>query len=111
MEELQTGFILIDQVLNELKTVMQKIETLKTDLGRMTAQRDQLEAEIKDIQQDMNGQLAARDAEIEKLRIELQREERERKATADLLLHSFSQIQNMMNSVKDNMSFSRSGEQ
>ncbi len=111
MEELQTGFKLVDQVLNELRTVMEKIETLKADLGIMTAQRDQLEAEIKGIQEDMNGQLATRDAEIEKLRNELEREEKERKATADLLLHSFSQIQTMMNSVKDNMSLSRSDEQ
>ncbi len=111
MEAHKTGLMLVDQVLNELKNVMQTIETLKADLGRMTAQRDQLEAEIKDIQEDMKGQLAERDAEIEKLRIELQREEKERKATADLLLHSFSQIQNMMNSVKDNMSLSSSDEQ
>jgi peptidoglycan hydrolase CwlO-like protein len=110
-ENYPTEFILIDQVMNELKNVMQKIETLKADLERMTAQRNQQEAEIKDMQENMKSELALRDAEIEKLKNELQWEATKRKATADLLLNSFSQIQNMMNSVKNNMSLPHSDEQ
>jgi uncharacterized small protein (DUF1192 family) len=110
MEERQTEFIIIDQVMNELKNVMQKIETLKADLERMTAQRNQQEAEIKDMQENMRKEMAIRDNEIDRLKNELQRETAEQKATADLLLNSFSQIQNMMNSVKQNMSLSDSKE-
>ena len=106
MEEHPTEFILIDQVLNELKDVMLKIETLKADLERTTAQRNQLEAEIKNLQENMKREMANRDAEIDRLKNELQRETAQQKATADLLLNSFSQIQNMMNSVKQNMSLS-----
>jgi predicted RNase H-like nuclease (RuvC/YqgF family) len=103
MEVHPTEFILIDQVMNELKNVMLKIESLRADLERMIAQRDQLEVEIRDLQENMKREMANRDAEIDRLKNELQRETAEQKATADLLLNSFSQIQNMMNVVKQNM--------
>ena len=96
-------FVLIDQVMNELKNVMQNIETLKADLERMTVQRDQLEAEVNDLQESTKKEMAIRDTEIDKLNNELQRETKERKATVDLLLNSFSQIQNLMNSVQHNV--------
>jgi predicted RNase H-like nuclease (RuvC/YqgF family) len=96
-------FVLIDQVMNELKNVMQNIETLKADLERMTVQRDQLEAEVNDLQESTKKEIAIRDTEIDKLNNELQRETKERKATVDLLLNSFSQIQNLMNSVQHNV--------
>jgi predicted RNase H-like nuclease (RuvC/YqgF family) len=96
-------FVLIDQVMNELKNVMQNIETLKADLERMTAQRDQLEAEVNDLQENTKKEMAIRDTEIDKLNHELQRETKERKATVDLLLNSFSQIQHLMNSVQHNV--------
>lgn len=96
-------FVLIDQVMNELKNVMQNIETLRADLERMTAQRDQLEAEVNDLQESTKKEMAIRDTEIDKLNHELQREAKERKATVDLLLNSFSQIQNLMNSVQHNV--------
>jgi predicted RNase H-like nuclease (RuvC/YqgF family) len=96
-------FVLIDQVMNELKNVMQNIETLKADLERMTAQRDQLETEVNDLQESTKKEMAIRDTEIDKLNNELQRETKERKATVDLLLNSFSQIQNLMNSVQHNV--------
>jgi soluble lytic murein transglycosylase-like protein len=91
---------LADQMTNEVKNAIQKIETMKADLERMTAQRDQVEAGIKDIKENMKREMISRDAEIEKLRNELQRETAERKATADLLLNSFSQIQSLMDAVK-----------
>jgi predicted RNase H-like nuclease (RuvC/YqgF family) len=83
--------------------VMQNIETLKADLERMTAQRDQLETEVNDLQESTKKEMAIRDTEIDKLNNELQRETKERKATVDLLLNSFSQIQNLMNSVQHNV--------
>ena len=89
-----------DQMTDEVKNAIQKIETLKADLERMTVQRDQLEAEIKDLQENTKKEMAVRDAEIEKLKNELQRETTERKAIADLLLNSFSQIQSLMDAVK-----------
>ncbi len=96
-------FVLIDQVMNELKNVIQNIETLKSDLERMTAQRDQLKADVNDLQESTKKEIAVRDAEIDKLNHELQREAKERKSTVDLLLNSFSQIQNLMNSVQHNV--------
>jgi chromosome segregation ATPase len=110
MEEHPTEFILIDQVMNDLKSVMLKIETMRADLEQTNAQRDQLEVEIKDLQENMKREMANRDAEIDRLKNELQRETAEKKATADLLLNSFSQIQNMMNAVKQNMNLSDSKE-
>ncbi len=111
MEKPQTDFILIDQVLSELQTVMQKIETLKTDLERMTAQRDQLETETRELQENMKKEMAIRDNEIDRLKHDIQREAARRKATADLLQNSFSQIQNMINSVKDTISIPHNNEQ
>ncbi len=110
MEEHPTEFIIIDQVMNDLKNVVQKIETLKAELVRMTAQRNQSEAEIKALQENMIKEMANRDSEIDRLKNELQREMAEQRATADLLLNSFSQIQNMMNAVKQNMNLSDSKE-
>jgi hypothetical protein len=59
----------------------------------------------------MKKEMAIRDAEIDRLKHDFQRETAKRKATADLLLNSFSQIQNMMNSVKQNVSHSDSKDQ
>ena len=111
MEEHPTEFILIDQVMNELKNVMLKIETLKVDLERVTAQRNQLEAYNADMQEYMNKEIAVRDNEIDRLKHAFQCETAERKATADLLLNSFSQIQNLMNSVKQDIGLSGNKEQ
>jgi Transglycosylase SLT domain len=89
-----------DQMTDKVKNAIQKIETLKSDLERITVQQNQLEAEIKDLQKNTKKEIAVRDAEIEKLKNELQRETTERKAIADLLLNSFSQIQSLMDAVK-----------
>ena len=89
-----------DQITDNVKNAIQRIEILKADLARMTVQRDQLETEIKDLQENTKKEMAVRDAEIEKLKNELQRETTERKAIADLLLNSFSQIQSLMDAVK-----------
>ena len=89
-----------DQITDNVKNAIQRIEILKADLARMTVQRDQLETEIKDLQENTKKEMAVRDAEIEKLKNELQRETAERKAIADLLLYSFSQIQSMTDAVE-----------
>ena len=81
----------------------EKIDALKLDLERMTVQRNQLEAEIKDMQESMKKQekqMAIRDAKIGKLKNDLQRETKERKHTVKLLKKSFTQIQNLVNSAQ-----------
>lgn len=79
----------------------EKIDALKLDLEKMTVQRNHLEAKIKDMQGSMKKQekqIAIRDAKIEKLKDDLQRETKERKDAAKLLKKSFTQIQNLVNS-------------
>ena len=81
----------------------EKIDALKLDLERMTVQRNHLEAKIKDMQGSMKKQekqIAIRDAKIEKLKDDLQRETKERKDAAKLLKKSFTQIQNLVNSAQ-----------
>jgi DNA repair exonuclease SbcCD ATPase subunit len=141
-EKHRTEYKLIDQAINELTQIMQRIETLEAaaadhrreaeelreietmnrkmieqleeqlvqekaksdalskDLERMTAQRNQLQAENKDMQVNMEKQMALRDAEREKMREDLQRETAERKDAVVLLQKSFTQIQDLMNSVQ-----------
>ncbi len=106
-----TEFVLIDQLINELKNVLQKVETLKADLERITAERNQLVVEIKDLEENKKNEIAIRDAEIDKLKNELQRETAERKATVDLLRDAFSHIQNTMNSVQQTISLPPDKEQ
>jgi len=48
----------------------------------------------------MEEQMALRDAEIDKLKENLQREAAERKEAVERLRDSFSQIQDLMNSVQ-----------
>jgi PAS domain S-box-containing protein len=91
----------------------EKIDALKLDLERMTVQRNQLEAEIKDMQESMKKQekkMAIRDAKIEKLKNDLQRETKERKHAVKLLKKSFTQIQNLVNSAQYLTVLSRSEE-
>ena len=76
-----------------------KSDALSTDLERMTAQRDLLQAEIKDMRASMKKQLALRDVEREKLREDLQRETAGRQEAVERLQQSFTQIQDLMNSV------------
>ena len=79
----------------------EKIDALKLDLEKMTVQRNHLEAKIRDMQGSMKKQekqIAIRDAKIEKLKDDLQRETKERKDAAKLLKKSFTQIQNLVNS-------------
>ena len=141
-EKHRTEYRLIDQAINELTHVMQKIETLEAaaeehrreaeelrksetmnrkvieqleeqlvqektkngalsmDLERSTAESKQLQAEIQDVQVSMKKQMALHDAEKEKLREDLQRETNERKEAVERLRTSFSQIQDLMNSVQ-----------
>jgi chromosome segregation ATPase len=120
-EKHRTEFKLIDQTINELTRVMQKIATLETaaeeyasqlrnleeqylqektksdalsiDLERMTAERNRLQAEIKDLQVSIN-------AEREILKEDLRRETTGRKEAIKRLQNSFTQIQDLMNSVQ-----------
>jgi chromosome segregation ATPase len=81
----------------------EKIGALELDLKRMTVQRNQLEAEIKDMQESMKKhekQMAIRNAKIEKLKDDLQRETKERKGAVKLLKKSVRQIQNLVNSAQ-----------
>jgi PAS domain S-box-containing protein len=91
----------------------EKIDALKLDLERMTVQRNQLEAEIKNMQESMKKQekkMAIRDAKIEKLKNDLQRETKEQKHAVKLLKKSFTQIQNLVNSAQYLTVLSRSEE-
>ena len=120
-EKHRKEFKLIDQIINELTRVIQKIATLEAvaeeyvsqlrnleeqylqektksdalsiDLERMTAERNRLQAEIKDMQVSIN-------AEREKLKEDLQRETTGRKEAIERLQNSFTQIQDLMNSVQ-----------
>ena len=80
-----------------------KSDTLSMDLERMTAQRNQLQAEIEDMQESTKKQMALRDADEEKLREDLERETAERKEAVERLQKSFRQIQDLMNSVQSLM--------
>ena len=75
-------------------------DTLREHLEKTIAQRDRLEAETRDIQDTSRVQMAIRDAEIDRLKKELQRETTERKDAVELLRKSFTQIQDLMNSVQ-----------
>lgn len=81
----------------------EKIDSLKLDLERITVQRNQLEAEIKDMQESMKKQekqIATRDAKIEKLKNDLQQKTKERKDAVKLLRKSFVQIEKVVNSAR-----------
>jgi len=81
----------------------EKIDSLKLDLERITVQRNQLEAEIKDMQESMKKQekqMATRDAKIEKLKNDLQQKTKERKDAVKLLRKSFVQIEKVVNSAR-----------
>lgn len=81
----------------------EKNNTLKIDHEKMTAQRDQLQADIKDLQESMTRQMALHDAEREKMKEDLRRETAERKEAVERLRKSFTQIQDLMNSVQSLM--------
>jgi PAS domain S-box-containing protein len=81
----------------------EKIDALKLDLERMTVQRNQLEAEKKDMQKSMKKQekqMAIRDAKIEKLKNDLQQKTKERKEAVNLLRKSFAQIEKVVHSAR-----------
>jgi len=63
------------------------------------------------MQEYINKEIAARDNEIDRLNHAFRRETAVRKATADVLLNSFSQIENIMNSVKKNIGLPHIDEQ
>ena len=88
------------ELLDQEKT---KSDALSMDLERMTVERNQLQDEIKDTQESMKKQVALRDAESETLREDLQRETAERKEAVERLRKSFTQIQDLMNSVQSLM--------
>ncbi len=144
-EKHRTEYKLIDQAINELTGVMQKIEHLESaaeehrreaenfresearnrrvieqfeeqlaeekkksdalsmDLQRATAERNQLKIEFESVLESMNKQIALRDAEREKLQEDLQRETAERQEAVERLRKSFTQIQDLMNSVQSLM--------
>ena len=140
-EKHQTEYKLIDEALNELTKVMQRIETLEAtaeeyrraveesskiemmnlkvieqlqeqlvqektksdafsaDLEKVTAKRNRLQTEIKDMQMSISKQIALRDAEREQLKEDLQRETAERKEAGELLRKFIIQIQDLTQSA------------
>ena len=117
----RTEYNLIEDVISELTQVLKRIETLSSqlkdveeqlfqemakgdalskDLERITAERNQLQADIKDMEENMREQMAIRDTKIDELQNEVQRETAERKDAVELLRKSFSQIQDLMNSAQ-----------
>jgi PAS domain S-box-containing protein len=81
----------------------EKIDALKLDLERMTVQSNQLEAEIKGLQESMKKQekqMAIRDAKTEKLKNDLQQKTKERKDAVKLLQKSFAQIEKVVHSAR-----------
>jgi chromosome segregation ATPase len=93
----------IEQLEEQLAHEKVKSGSLSTDLGRMTAERNQLQGEMKDMHRSIAKQLAVRDAEREKLQEDLQRETVEREEAVARLRKSFTQIQNLMDAVQDLM--------
>jgi chromosome segregation ATPase len=93
----------IEQLEEKLAQEKGKNETLSVDLGRVTAERNQLEAEIKEMEGNVERLMALHVAETEKLKNELTRETDERKNAVELLRRSFTQMQDLMNSVQSVM--------
>ncbi len=144
-EKHRTEYKLIDQAINELTQVMQKISTLEAaaeehrreadelhkseiihreaveqlkeqlfqekakneslsiDLEKTITERDRLQTEILDAQARLEKQTALWDAETEKLKEDLQLETAERNKAVKRLRESFSQMQDLMNSVQSLM--------
>ena len=117
----RTEYNLIEDVISELTQVLKRIETLSSqlkdveeqlfqemakgdalskDLERITAERNQLQADIKDMEENMREQMAIRDTKIDELQNEVQRETAERKDAVELLRKAFSQIQDLMHSAQ-----------
>jgi PAS domain S-box-containing protein len=80
-----------------------KNDVLSIDLEKMTAQRNQLQAEIENVKESMKKQVTLHDAERKKLRDNLEQAMAERKEAVEQLRKSFTQIQNLMNSVQSFM--------
>ena len=81
----------------------ENIDALKLDLERITVQRNQLEAMIKDMQESMKKQekqMTIRDTKIEKLKKDLQQKTKELKDAVKLLRKSFAQIEKVVNSAR-----------
>ena len=90
----------IEQLEEQLAQEKAKSGTLSSDLGRMTAERNQLQGEMKAMHRSIATQMAIRDAEREKLQEDLQRETVEREEAVARLRKSFTQIQDLMNAVQ-----------
>jgi chromosome segregation ATPase len=93
----------IEQLEEQLVQEKTKSEALSMDLGRMTAERNQMQAELNDVKVSMNEQIALLEAEREKLKSDLMREMAQRKEAVALLKNSFTQMQDLMNSVQNVM--------
>jgi chromosome segregation ATPase len=101
----------IEQLEEQLVQEKQKSDALSMDLQRTTAERNQLKNEFESLLESMKKQIALRDAEREKLQEDLQRETAERQEAVERLRKSFTQIQDLMNSVQSIMGPSDIGDQ
>ncbi len=90
---------MIEQLKEQLVQEKTKSDALSTDLEKITAKRNQLQAEIKDMQMSINKQMALRDAEREQLREDLQRETAERQEAGEMLRKFIIQIQDLTQST------------
>jgi PAS domain S-box-containing protein len=77
-----------------------KVEAVKNAFERMAIERCQLEAEIKDMRESLKKHMAASDADIEKLKNDLQQETTKCTNILELLQKSFAQFWDLMNSTK-----------
>ncbi len=93
----------IEQLEEQLVQETMKSDALSTNLETMTAERNELRAEVQDLQESMRKQTVLHDAEREKLIENLKRETAERKEAVERLRNSFSQMQALMNSVQNLM--------
>ncbi len=93
----------IEQLEEQLVQETMKSDALSTNLETMTAERNELRAEVQNLHESMRKQMDLHNAEREKLIENLKRETAERKEAVERLRNSFSQMQALMNSVQNLM--------
>jgi predicted RNase H-like nuclease (RuvC/YqgF family) len=91
--------MVIEQLQEQIVQEKTKNDTLSTDFENMTAKRNQLQTEIKNMQMSINMQMALRDAERAQLREDLQRETAERQEAGEMLRKFIIQIQDLTQSA------------
>ncbi len=91
---------IIEQLEEQLVHEKKKSEALSMEFERMTTQRNRLQVEIKDLQDSTVKQIALRDVERDKMREDFERKLTVREEAVDRFKKSFTEIQDLMNSVQ-----------